>query len=142
MASNKTIVTMICITLVSLVAVGCSNNDSSSPVAAAVDTAPPAVPANLSAAYDDVSGAATITWAENTTDTDLAGFIVTRDSYGVVTTLVASPAQITAFEDASPTLGESTYYVSAVDQAGNESAVASATLVRTADHQPRNRNLD
>jgi hypothetical protein len=57
MASTKTIVTMICITLISLVAVGCS--DDSSPVAqASVDTAPPAVPANLNVAYDADSGAA------------------------------------------------------------------------------------
>lgn len=137
MASNKTIVTMICITLVSLVAVGCSNNDSSSPVAAAVDTAPPAVPTSLSAAYDDASGAATISWAANTTDSDLAGYIVTRDSYGVVETLVASPTLITSFEDASPALGLSTYSVAAVDLVGNESAVASVELVRTASHQPR-----
>ena len=136
MASTKTIVTMICITLISLAAVGCS--DDSSPVTQApVDTAPPAVPANVNVAYDADSGAATISWAANSTDADLAGYIVSRDYYGTVDVLVGTPAMITDYEDSAPLMGTSTYNVYAVDDAGNQSAVASCELVRTGDHQTR-----
>jgi hypothetical protein len=140
MASTKTIVTMICITLISFMAVGCS--DDSSPVAQApVDTAPPAVPANLTVAYDADAGSATISWAQNTTDADLAGFIVTRDYYGDVDVLVGTPAMISDFEDSAPLMGVSTYNVYSVDDAGNQSAVASCELVRTGDHQTRDLGL-
>lgn len=136
MASTKTIVTMICITLISLAAVGCSS-DSSPVTQAPVDTAPPAVPANVSVAYDAASGAATISWAANSTDADLAGYIVSRDYYGTVDVLVGTPAMITDYEDSAPLMGTSTYNVYAVDDAGNQSAVASCELVRTGDHQTR-----
>lgn len=133
MASTKTIVTMICITLISLVAVGCS--DDSSPVTTApVDTAPPAVPAEVSVDYDRAANAAHVSWAANTTDADLAGYVVSRDYYGDVDVLVASPAMINSYQDSAPLLGISTYHVYAVDEAGNQSAVASCQLVRTSSH--------
>ena len=134
MASSKKIVALFCITLISLVAVGCS--DDSSPVATtpALDTAPPAVPANLSVDYDSNSGAATLSWAANTTDADLAGFVVSRDYYGSEELLVAAPAMINEFQDDAPLMGVSTYQVFSVDESGNQSAVASIELVRTGSH--------
>lgn len=136
MASSKKLVALFCITLISLVAVGCS--DDSSPVVTTpdpVDTAPPAVPANLSVEYDADLEAAVISWAANTVDTDLAGYVVSRDYYGDVDVLVGTPAMINDFEDSAPLMGTSVYNVYAVDTSGNQSAIASATLVRTAEHQ-------
>ena len=141
MASSKKIVTLICITMITLVAVGCS--DDSNPVTAtpAVDTAPPAVPANVSAVYDSAEGTVTISWAANTTDADLAGFIVTRDYYGTVEVLLGTPAMITEFEDTSSAIGISTYNVYSVDETGNQSAVASFQLVRAGYHQTHDLNM-
>lgn len=138
MASSKTIVTMICISLISLAAVGCSDDSPTNPVdRAPVYNAPPATPADLSIQFDALSSSATISWGVNTTDADLAGYIVIRDHYGDVTNLVATPALINDFEDASPLMGISTYYVYSVDEAGLTSDVASCELVLTASHQSR-----
>lgn len=135
MASSKMFVTMICITLISLVAVGCSDDSNPTTTTPPVDTAPPAVPANVDVAYDLSSGSATISWAPNTTDSDLAGYVVSRDSYGDVANLVATPTLINSYQDTNPPMGTSTYSVYAVDQSGNQSAVVTAQLVRTASHQ-------
>lgn len=135
MASSKKLVALICITLISMVVVGCS--DDSNPVVTTppvVDTAPPAVPANLSVSYDGTTEAAVISWAENNTDTDLAGFVVSRDYYGDVELLVGTPAMINSFSDDAPLMGTSTYNVFSVDTSGNQSAVASVQLVRTGSH--------
>jgi hypothetical protein len=132
MASSKKIVALFCITLISMVAIGCSDDDN--PVVTStdpVDTAPPAVPANLSVAYDADLGAAVISWAANTVDTDLAGYVVSRDYYGDVDVLVGTPAMINDFQDDAPLMGTSTYNVFAVDTSGNQSAVASVELTRT-----------
>nr|MEE4268570.1 hypothetical protein [Candidatus Krumholzibacteria bacterium] len=133
MASSKKIVALFCITLISLVAVGCSDDSSPVQTQTPIDTAPPAVPAAVNVEYD---GVATVTWAANTTDDDLDGYVVTRDCYGQVTDLIATPTNVTSYEDPAPQLGINVYNVYAVDTSGNQSAVASATLVRTSQHTP------
>jgi fibronectin type 3 domain-containing protein len=135
MASSKKIVALICISLVTLFAVGCSDDSNPVSTPTPVDTAPPAVPANLDVNLSN--GTAVVNWAANTTDSDLAGYIVTRDSYGNVETLVGDPTLITSYADEAPLMGTTTYNVYAVDEAGNESAVASVELIITGDHQTR-----
>ncbi len=127
MSSIKTIVTLALITALSIVSIGCS--DSSDPVAVVVDppvvvvdTAPPAVPAHLDALFAD--GLVTLSWDTNNTDADLAGFVLRRENYGEITTLVASPTIFQSYQDA-PAVGLNTYEIYSVDQVGNESAIAS-----------------
>ena len=129
MASKKMIVALLILGLVA-VATGCS--DSKSPVVAAPDTAPPALPSNLDVVF--TSGAAMISWDQNVVDSDLAGYIVTRERLGEVETLVGTPTLMTSFEDASPLLGSSAYHVFAVDTSGNESAVATTYLMVAVSH--------
>lgn len=132
MASSKKILALICITLVGFAFTGCSD-DSATPAAPAIDTAPPAVPANLDLAYD--GAAAVISWDNNTVDADLAGYIVVRERNGVSENLVASPALIHTYVDAAPLLGASMYHVYAVDAAGNQSAVSTTYLTVSRGHQ-------
>ncbi len=125
MSSIKTIVTLALITALSIGSIGCS--DTTDPVTVAdppvvIDTAPPAVPANLAAAYAD--GVVSLSWDANTTDADLAGFILRRDNYGEITELVASPSVFQSFQD-SPALGLNVYEIYSVDLVGNESAISS-----------------
>lgn len=137
MASSKKFVALICISLISLVAVGCSSD--SNPVStdrAPLDTAAPAVPANLGVAYDADFGIATISWGINVVDQDLAGYVVSREHYGAVEYLVATPTMINDYQDTAPLMGISSYEVYAVDTTGNKSAVTSVQLVRTSTHQP------
>ena len=105
-----------------------------------MDTAPPAVPANFTASFDADSGATTLYWAANTTDADLAGYIVTRDYYGTVDVLVGTPALITQYSVAGTQMGVTTYNVYAVDTSGNESAVASAEVTHLGSHAPADLN--
>lgn len=131
MATNKKIATLMLITLVGLAFTGCSDSNDSV-LAPTVDTAPPAVPANVDLQYAD--GAATISWAANTVDADLAGYIVERERYGVSETLVASPALITSYVDNAPLSGSSMYHVYAVDNSGNQSAVSTTYLTVALGH--------
>ena len=129
MTRNKTIVTLGLIALVSLTVMGCS--DDSNPVVAATpapDTAPPAVPSNLSA---DLNGStATISWDANVVDSDLAGFLVQKSHYddGVIV-LVGVPTLSTSITDSDILNGISEYHVLAVDESGNQSAYATVQLV-------------
>ena len=132
MSSIKAIMTLALITLISLAFIGCSD-DSTAITQTPVDTAPPAVPSNLAAAYAD--GVVTLSWAANTTDSDLAGFVVERDYYGEVTALNATPSLSNSFQD-SPLMGLNVYNVYAVDTAGNESAVASVEYHLTGQRIP------
>jgi hypothetical protein len=129
MASKKTIVTFLILGLVA-VATGCS--DSNNAIVAAPDTAPPALPSNLSVAFD--SGVAVVSWDANEVDSDLAGYIVTRVYRGATETLVATPTLTTTFEDSTPPVGSSSYHVYAVDTTGNESAVATTYLMVAVTH--------
>lgn len=136
MVSNKKIVTLVLITVVGLAFTGCSDNETASVVAPVViDTAPPAVPAEVDAYFSGDS--AVITWAQNSVDSDLAGFIVVRDRYGVSSDLVASPAMINSYIDHNPLAGVTTYHVYSVDTSGNQSAVSSTSLTRSVDDESR-----
>ncbi len=133
MVSNKKIVTLVLITVVGLAFTGCSDNDSAVVAPVAIDTAPPAVPADIDLAY--ASGAATISWAANTVDADLAGYIVIRERYGVSETLVGTPALINSYVDNAPLTGSSQYHVYSVDTTGNQSAVSTTYLTVAQSHR-------
>lgn len=129
MASKK-ILTLLFVAL-AIFAVGCSDDSPVTPNN--IDTAPPAVPSDLAADYSGTN--ATISWAANTVDQDLAGYLVTRENNGVTDTLVASPEMITSFADPAPRGGVNTYHVIAVDETGNQSAVASISLTILRGHE-------
>jgi len=133
MTRNNKIITLMLIALVSLVAVGCS--DDSSPVATApvaVDTAPPAVPTGL--AVDNIDGVAVLTWDRNTTDSDMAGYVLTRESDAGSIELIASPTLIQSYQDSNVPVGTNVYYVYSVDTTGNQSAGSSIDLVNAGSH--------
>ena len=132
MVSNKMIVTIMLTAIVALAGAGCSDDSTVTPTTP-VDTAPPAVPANLSADYTGSS--AVLNWDMSTVDTDLAGYIVVRERDGVADTLVSTPTMISSYEDTDPQTGTSVYHVYAVDHAGNRSAVAVVSLTITLGHQ-------
>ena len=132
MVSNKMIVTFMLIAIASLAFAGCTDDNPVTTVIP-VDAAPPAVPANLSVDYS--AEKAVVNWDISTVDLDLAGYVVTRERYGVTDTLVGTPALISSYEDANPLTGSSLYHVYAVDQAGNRSAVATVGLTVTLGHQ-------
>lgn len=103
---------------------GCSG-DSTSPTSpddtrAAVDTAPPAVPTGLSAAAIDAQ--VKVAWLPNTTDPDVAGYLVYRVAFDQVWPLLSAPTLDTYFFDESPLTRPCKYAVTAIDEAGNESA--------------------
>lgn len=131
MAGKTTIKIMMLLALIAL-ATGCSDDDPAAPVA--IDTAPPAVPTNLTADYDLGAGGVTLAWDANTVDADLAGYVVDKEYEGQVTALVATPIQVPTCSDPAPSGGVTTYYVYAVDLSGNESAVAMATISLVAGH--------
>ncbi len=99
---------------------GCSSSNGIIAPSEVLDTAPPAVPTALAAS----AGRSTVrlTWHRNTTDADLAGYMVYRLAYGQAWPLTDSPITAIGFVDRMPNSGYSTYAVNAVDTAGNESA--------------------
>lgn len=123
MASKKMIVTFLILGLVA-VATGCSDNNNA--IVAAPDTAPPALPSNLTIVYSD--GVATVNWEIGGVDNDLAGYIVTREWQGETEALVATPTLTTSYEDHTPMSGSSAYHVYSVDTTGNESAAVTTYL--------------
>lgn len=123
MANHKMIVTVMLIALAALA--GCSDDNPVTPTTP-IDTAPPAVPANLS--VEGSPTAATLSWDMSAVDPDLAGYVVSREHYGVTETLTAGPRMIDSYVDTNPRPGNSQYLVYAVDNSGNMSAVASAAL--------------
>ena len=125
MVSNRMIVTFLLITIVALAGAGCSDDNPVTP-GTPIDTAPPAVPANLSVDYN--AETAVVNWDLSTVDTDLAGYIVIREHNGVSEILVRTPALISSYEDPNPPSGVSLYHVYAVDTSGNQSAMASVSL--------------
>lgn len=133
MASSKRILTLTLIALVALAFGGCSSDNN--PAAVAVDTAPPAVPFGLNVAY--AGGAATLSWVPNNVDSDLAGYVVIREHYGVSESLLDAPTLVTSFVDSHPLLGTSQYHIYAVDTAGNQSAIATVDLTIQQVHAVR-----
>ena len=137
MASNKIIVSLMLISLISFVAAGCSDDD---PVAAppAVDTAPPAAPVQMAGDYYPTFDAVVVSWAENTVDDDLAGYVLTREHDGQSVDLIADPVLVQSFQDAGAPEGLNLYNVYAVDTSGNESAITSIEVYIS----DANRNVD
>ena len=129
MASKKIFLTLMCLTALTFVAVGCGDDDSN-PVAAAVDTAPPVLPSGLDLQYAAVDRAVTVSWDQNVSDADFAGFLVSRAAYdGEPVALVDEPQAAPYFEDADVDFGRVvTYYIYSVDTSGNASAAATVTL--------------
>lgn len=131
MTRSKMIATLGMIVLVSVAFMGCS--DDSNPTATPatpVDTAPPAVPSDLSADFN--GSVAVISWAANTTDSDLAGYLVQKSHYDdAVVTLVGVPSMVTSIQDDNVQAGLSEYHILAVDEAGNESAYATIQVVNS-----------
>ncbi len=123
MSSTKVIGTLALISLLSLVSIGCSDSDDPVvPGAPAIDTMPPAIPTGLAASFSDYQ--VNISWATNTVDTDLVGFLVTKEHDGATSVLVSTPEMVQSIQD-SPLEGLTTYKVISVDEAGNQSAYAS-----------------
>lgn len=136
MATRKIFLTLLVVAMAAVFGAGCSDDNPVTP--STIDTAPPAVPSNLTG--DLGFDSAVISWAANTVDSDLEGYIVTRDNNGTTDELISTPTMMTSYTDAAPKPGVNTYHVSAVDRAGNRSAVASVTLTRDTGH--RTRDLD
>ena len=101
---------------------GCSGDDPAAPILPAdpIDTAPPAVPTNLVAAFTD--GAVKLSWDANTVDADLQGYRVYLLAFGAVQALVDEPLRRTWWVSPTPATGACSYAVTAVDAHGNESA--------------------
>lgn len=130
MASNKLTLIFAALSIAALL-VGCSgDDDSSSNPVAPVDTAPPALPGNLAVDYAAEQHTATITWDQNVTDADFAGFLVSRGSYdGSPVELVDTPQTANSFQDDVDGCGRLvTYYIYSVDTSGNVSAAATVSL--------------
>jgi len=101
---------------------GCSGGDPVAPNPAAdpVDTAPPAVPTNLAAAFSD--GTVKLSWDANTVDADLQGYRIYLLAFDVAQSLVDEPLARTWWAGPMPAVGACSFAVTAVDAQGNESA--------------------
>ena len=131
MVNNKMIVTFMLIAMTTLALAGCSDDNPVNP-ATVVDTAPLDVPANLT--LEMSKGAAVLDW-DPSTDHHVVGYMVTREQNGITEILVGAPAMISSYEDANPPLGTSMYHVYAVDETGNQSAVATVSLTVIISHR-------
>jgi hypothetical protein len=136
MAGRLTLLALLTLGLAAWVG-GCSDSGSTSPV---IDTAPPAVPDGL--AYSLAQGAVSLVWAPNNTDADFVGFLVDRTTGDTRTALVNAPQNITSYQDDDPPFGVNTYWVSAVDQAGNTSAYAKIRVVIVMPSRPDGLQVD
>ncbi|MBU8871191.1 MAG: hypothetical protein KOO60_10055 [Gemmatimonadales bacterium] len=112
-----------------LALVGCGN-DSGNPVApvfeeetaevVVVDTAPPAVPTGLAAASSTT--VLKLAWDPNVVDLDFQGFLVYRLAFENSYLLTPAPIGENYFVDQQPLGISCGYAISAIDEAGNESA--------------------
>jgi len=110
---------------------GCGSDDVTRPPAV-IDTAPPAVPVGI--AGEVIESQVIVHWAPNTTDADLAGYMVYRANGTRVATMCQAPIAETWYLDENPMVGANVYRISAVDVNENESAVATVTV--TVDEDP------
>ena len=107
--------------LATLTATGCSNENSINTVAAVtLDTAPPSVPTGLAASSN--TSVVKLAWDPNLINTDFQGFLVYRLAFDNAYLLTRTPIEEPNFVDQKPLGFPCGYAVSAVDQAGNESA--------------------
>ncbi len=140
MASKKFILTLLCIAAMTFVVVGCGSDDDS-PAAPVVDTAPPALPGGMSAQYSQASQSASISWDQNVTDNDFAGFLVSRGSYDMApAALVDEPQVGNSYQDSDLDGAgrQVTYYVYSVDSSGNVSAAATVSVDVPSEPAPAN----
>lgn len=121
--AGKTI-SIIILALAVLALAGCVSEENTN--TSAVDTAPPAVPSNLSGEVWQYQ--VVVRWMPNTTDADLAGYNVYRQSGTRVAALTADPLDQNWYVDVNPVVGGNTYQVTSVDRSGNESAHATVTV--------------
>lgn len=105
-------------------------SEASSPVkVVARDIFPPAAPQGLEGLYS--AGAVELVWTANT-ETDLAGYNVYRLDGQPARKLNKEPVRTPQFRDSSAEPGKAyTYYVTALDQSGNESLPSPKTEVET-----------
>jgi hypothetical protein len=89
------------------------------------DTVPPAAPSGLSG--DESDGTVMLSWLPNT-ESDLAGYVVERDSGGGFSDL-ATVGNVPEYVDTTPPAGDAHYRVVAIDTAGNRSAASEPVTV-------------
>jgi hypothetical protein len=131
MAGKKLVVLIFAAGLV-LALAGCSSDDPATPA----DTAPPAVPNNVFADYD-IGGYIDVSWDDNVVDSDYAGVLITRTSNkGTPVMITPSVVSGNSYRDYAPGIGEIDYAIVAVDQVGNQSAAALATVTVRAERTP------
>ncbi len=100
---------------------GCSDTDPiAAPLSPTVDTAPPSIPTGLSAATG--SRVVKLAWQPNTSDADFVGFKVYRLAFDNQYLLTEQPITDSGWVDQQPLGLPCGYAVSAIDEAGNESA--------------------
>jgi hypothetical protein len=124
MAGKRFLITVLTIGLLGIVAGGCSDD---SPVSL-TDTAPPAVPTDVTAVYASSDGYVELNWAENTVDADYAGVRISRIYAGQTTVLTDAVYTESSYRDYNGLPGTNVYEVSAVDQNGNQSAAAAVSV--------------
>ena len=120
MTGKKTLTTLTAVALLALALTGCSSdNDTTSPLTT-VDTAPPAVPAQIEGYVHDSS--VLVEWAPNMTDADLAGYKVYRMAGDRAVSMTSDPVATNSYMDERAPEGSVEYRVTALDVSGNESA--------------------
>ena len=92
------------------------------------DTAPPAVPTDVTGVFVSAAGYVEISWAPNTVDADYAGVQISRTNGDVTTLLTESVYTETSYQDHDGQPGLNIYEVVAVDNNGNQSAAASVSV--------------
>jgi uncharacterized delta-60 repeat protein len=105
------------------------------PTPTPTDTTPPTAPTGLTATFNSATNAIDLSWTAATDDVAVTGYRIYRDG-GLLPTVTAVTG--TTFSDAGVS-GTHSYQVTAIDAAGNESAlsnVASATAGGVVDVTP------
>jgi hypothetical protein len=96
------------------------------PGGAATDTTPPTAPAGVSAAKGNGNRPrVTVTWSASTDDVGVAGYRVFRNG----ATLATVSGTTLSFNDSKAPKGTDSYYVVAVDAAGNASVASNSATV-------------
>ncbi len=127
---------IIALALTAFALTGC---DSETPLALisdepVLDTAPPTTPTGLAAAGIDHS--VKVAWDANVVDDDFFGFMIYRVVWGVQYPMLTLPTRETHWIDDHPVTVACTYVVTALDQAGNESAWAAVNFLGDSQEMP------
>lgn len=125
------IMALLTLTLAALALTGCEGDNPLAVISATpdqvIDTAPPAIPTGLSATATDLS--VKVSWDANVVDGDLFGFMVYRVVWGTPFAMLNLPLHDTQWIDDHPVNVACTYVVTALDEAGNESAWAAVNFL-------------